>query len=87
MKPPNCSTCFFFAASLYGNVLCGLKPSIKCIYELSKTLFIWEEEPKRSVVVEEIINGKNYTFDNTACMLILKRLMNVMGEETTVLMI
>lgn len=45
------------------------------------------KEPKRSVVVEEIINGKNYTFDNTACLLIFKKLMNVMGEETTALMI
>ena len=43
-------------------------------------------EPKRSVVVEETINGKNYTFYNTACMLIFKKLVNVRGDGTTALM-
>jgi hypothetical protein len=44
-------------------------------------------EPKRSVIVQEAINGKNYTFDSTACMLIFKKLVNVMGEETAALMV
>jgi hypothetical protein len=44
-------------------------------------------EPKRSVILEETINGKNYTFDSTACMLIFKKLVNVMGEETATLMV
>jgi hypothetical protein len=44
-------------------------------------------EPKKSVIVEETINGKNYTFDSTACMLIFKKLVNVMGEETATLMV
>ena len=44
-------------------------------------------EPKKSVIVQETINGKNYTFDSTACMLIFKKLVNVMGEETATLMV
>src|SRR5919108_4568045 len=43
-------------------------------------------EPKKSVIMQEAINGKNYTFDNTACMLIFKKLVNVMGEETAALL-
>ena len=44
-------------------------------------------EPKRSVIVEETINGKHYIFDSTRCALIFKKLVNVMGEGTTTLMV
>jgi hypothetical protein len=44
-------------------------------------------ESKRSVIVQEAINGKNYTFDSTGCALIFKKLANVMGEETATLMV
>jgi uncharacterized protein with PIN domain len=43
-------------------------------------------EPKRSVIVEETIEGKHYIFDSTRCALIFKKLVNVMGEETPILM-
>ncbi len=62
------------AKELYGEahrcIMCGKPP----------------REPKRSVIVEENINGKNYIFDSTACMLIFKKLINVMGEETATVM-
>jgi hypothetical protein len=44
-------------------------------------------EPKRSVIVKETINGKNYIFDSTRCALIFKKLVNVMGEETAALVV
>jgi hypothetical protein len=44
-------------------------------------------EPKRSVIVGETINGKNYTFDSKGCLLVYKKLRNVMGEEAVTLMV
>lgn len=44
-------------------------------------------EPKKSIIVEETIEGKHYTFDSTRCALIFKKLVNVMGEETGTLMV
>ena len=44
-------------------------------------------EPKRSVILEETIEGKHYIFDSTRCALIFKKLVNVMGEETATLMV
>jgi hypothetical protein len=44
-------------------------------------------EPKKSIIVEETIEGKHYTFDSTRCALIFKKLVNVMGEETSLLMV
>jgi hypothetical protein len=38
-------------------------------------------EPKMSVIVEGTINGEIYTFDSAGCMLIFKKVRNVMGEE------
>jgi hypothetical protein len=43
-------------------------------------------EPKRSVIVEETIEGKHYIFDSTRCASIFKKLINV-GEETSLLMV
>ena len=37
-------------------------------------------KPKRSVIVEETIDGENYIFDSNVCALIFKRLRIVMGE-------
>jgi len=42
-------------------------------------------EPKRSVIVEETIEGIRYVFDSTRRALIFKKLVNVMGEETAIL--
>ena len=42
-------------------------------------------EPKRSAIVEESIDGKNYVFDSNGA-LIFKRLRNVMGEESVALL-
>ena len=38
-------------------------------------------EPKRSAIVEQFIDGKNYVFDSNGCAIIYRRLRNVMGEE------
>jgi hypothetical protein len=38
-------------------------------------------EPKKSVVVEETIDGRNYTFDSNGCALVFKKLKDVMGRE------
>ena len=43
-------------------------------------------EPKRSAIVEESIDGKNYVFDSNGCALIFRRLRNVMGEESVALL-
>ena len=43
-------------------------------------------EPKRSAIVEESIDGKNYVFDSKGCALIFRRLRNVMGEESVALL-
>jgi len=42
-------------------------------------------EPKRSAIVEESIDGKNYVFDSKGCALIFERLSNVMGEDAVAL--
>lgn len=39
-------------------------------------------EPRKSLVVEETIDGKSYTFDSNGCALIFKKLKNVLGEDT-----
>ena len=44
-------------------------------------------EPKRSAIVEESIDGKNYVFDSMGCALIFKRLRNVMGEDAVALIV
>ena len=44
-------------------------------------------EPKRSAIVEESIDGKNYVFDSKGCALIFKRLRNVMGEDAFALIV
>jgi hypothetical protein len=44
-------------------------------------------EPKKSVIVEETIKGKHYIFDSARCASIFKKLVNVMGEETSLLMV
>jgi hypothetical protein len=43
-------------------------------------------EPKRSAIVEESIDGKNYVFDSNGCALIFRRLRNVMGEESVAIL-
>ena len=43
-------------------------------------------EPKRSAIVEESIDGKNYVFDSNGCALIFRRLRTVMGEESIALL-
>ena len=43
-------------------------------------------EPKRSAIVEESIDGKNYVFDSNGA-LIFKRLRNVMGEDAVALIV
>ena len=43
-------------------------------------------EPKRSAIVEESIDGKNYVFDSNVCALIFRRLRTVMGEESIALL-
>jgi hypothetical protein len=43
-------------------------------------------EPKRSAVIEQSIDGKNYVFDSNGCALIYRRLRNVMGEETVAML-
>jgi hypothetical protein len=42
---------------------------------------------KRSVIVEETIDGENYIFDSNVCALIFKRLMIVMGEGAVALIV
>ena len=44
-------------------------------------------KPKRSVIVEETIDGENYIFDSNVCALIFKRLMIVMGEGAVALIV
>ena len=55
---------------VYRCILCGSTP----------------REPKRSAIVEESIDGKNYVFDSKGCALIFRRLRNVMGEESVALL-
>ena len=43
-------------------------------------------EPKRSAIVEESIDGKNYVFHSNGCALIFRRLIDVMGEESLALL-
>jgi hypothetical protein len=38
------------------------------------------KELKKSMLVEERIDGTTYTFDNNGCALIFKKLRSVMGE-------
>lgn len=44
-------------------------------------------KPKRSVIVEETIDGENYIFDSNVCALLFKRLMIVMGEGAVALIV
>ena len=44
-------------------------------------------KPKRSVIVEETIDGENYIFDSNVCALIFKRLRIVMGEGAVALIV
>jgi hypothetical protein len=44
-------------------------------------------KPKRSVIVEETIDGENYIFDSNVCALIFKRLRSVMGEGAVALIV
>jgi hypothetical protein len=50
---------------IYKCFMCGMPPKI----------------PKKSMLVEERINGTTYTFDKNGCALIFKRLRSVMGEK------
>ena len=43
-------------------------------------------ESKRSAIVEQFIDGKNYVFDSNGCAIIYRRLRNVMGEETVAML-
>ncbi|MFZ0648230.1 MAG: hypothetical protein WAM27_08425 [Nitrososphaeraceae archaeon] len=38
-------------------------------------------EPKRSVVVEETIDGKSYIFDSNGCALIFRKLKDIIRKE------
>jgi hypothetical protein len=55
---------------LYRCIMCGSTP----------------REPKRSAIVEESIDGKNYAFDSNGCALTFRRLRNVLGEESVALL-
>ena len=44
-------------------------------------------DPKRSAIVEESIDGKNYAFDSEGCALLIKGLRNVMGENSVALIV
>lgn len=43
-------------------------------------------ESKRSAIVEQFIDGKNYVFDSNGCAMIYRRLRIVMGEETVAML-
>ena len=43
-------------------------------------------EPKKSAIVEQFIDGKNYVFDSNGCTIIYRRRRNVMGEETVAML-
>jgi hypothetical protein len=45
------------------------------------------ESQRGLVIVEETIEGKHYIFNSTRCASIFKKLVNVMGEETSLLMV
>ena len=55
----------------YRCIICGIPP----------------RKPKRSVIVEETIDGENYIFDSNVCALIFKRLRIVMGEGAVALIV
>jgi hypothetical protein len=55
----------------YRRIICGSPP----------------REPKRSVIVEETIDGENYIFDSNGCALIFKMLRSVMGEGAVALIV
>ena len=58
------------------------KEAYRCIICGSPT-----RKPKRSVIVEETIDGENYIFDSNVCALIFKRLRIVMGEGAVALIV
>ena len=77
-----CSDGTQYGLQAYGEANQLYKEAYKCILCGSTP-----REPKRSAIVEESIDGKNYVFDSMGCALIFKRLRNVMGEDAVALIV
>jgi hypothetical protein len=72
-----CDDCTQYGLQAYG------EEAMKLYNEVYKCIMCGRppREPKRSVVVEETIDGKSYIFDSNGCALIFRKLNDIIGKE------